>query len=93
MEQLALNPTNSAFGVNKGVLLGQIISKDGMHIDDQKILAIKNALVPRTLRQAAKFVGEAKWHNRSLRYLSHVCQTLSKMTKKKEIYKWGPNQQ
>ena len=55
MARLALNPTKCAFGVSKGILLRQIISKDGMQIDDRKISAIKDALVPRTLRQVAKF--------------------------------------
>ena len=90
MARLALNPAKCAFGVSKGILLGQFISKDDMQIDDRKILAIKDAPIPKTLRQVAKFVGQVKWHNRYLRCLSHVCQPLSKMTKKKAIFEWGP---
>ena len=66
MARLALNLEKCAFGVSKDILLEQIISKEVMQIDDCKILAIKDAPVPKTLRQVAKFVGQVKWHNRYL---------------------------
>lgn len=89
MAGLALNPSKCAFAVNRGILLEQIISKEGMQIDARKIAAIQDALIRKTVRQVARFVGQVKWHNRYLRYLSHVCHPLTKLTKKKAVYMWG----
>ena len=73
MAGLALNPAKCAFAVSKGILLGQVISKSGMQVDERKLAIIRDTPVPKTLRQVARFVGHIKWHNRYLRYLSHVC--------------------
>ena len=93
MAGLALNPAKCALAVNRGILLGQIISKERMQIDARKVSVIQDAPVPKTLRQVARFVGQVKWHNRYLRYLSHVCQPLTKLTKKKAIFLWGQEQE
>ena len=76
--RLSLNPEKCAFAVSRGILLGQVISKDGMQVDESKVDVIKNAPVPKTLRQVSRFIGQIKWHNRYLRYLAHVCQPLTK---------------
>jgi hypothetical protein len=38
---ISLNPKKSFFGVDKGKLLGHIISKDGISVDPSRIEAIK----------------------------------------------------
>ena len=48
--QMSLNPHKCAIAVQKGKLLGHIISKDGMQIDQAKIAAIMNAPKPRTMK-------------------------------------------
>ena len=89
MAELALNPAKCAFAISKGILLGQVISKNGMQVDEKKVAIIRDAPLPKTLKKVARFVGQIKWHRRYLRYLSHVCQPpLTKMTKKKEIFQW-----
>ena len=55
-----------------------------MQIDDRKVSAIKNAPIHKTVKQVSRFVGQVKWHNRYLRYLSHVCYPLTKLTKRKQ---------
>lgn len=89
---LALNPSKCAFAVNRGILLGQVVSKEGIQIDARRIAAILDAPVPKNVKQVARFVSQIKWHNRYLRYLSHVCQPLTYLTKKKSVFVWGEDQ-
>ena len=42
----SLNPKRSVFGINKGKLLGHIVSKDGIRVDPERIEAIKRILLP-----------------------------------------------
>ena len=57
MAGLALNPAKCAFAMKRGILLGQVISKDGMQVEDGKVVVIRDAPVPKTLRQVGRFVG------------------------------------
>jgi hypothetical protein len=45
---ISLNPKKSIFGVDKGKLLGHIISKDGITIDPARVEAIKISLSLKT---------------------------------------------
>ena len=89
MARLSLNPTKCAFEVRRGILLGHVISEEGMQVDPQKMEAIQKAKAPTNVKEVMRFVGQIKWHNRYLPYLSHVCAPLSKLTKKEVKFKWS----
>lgn len=73
MARLVLSLSKCAFAVNRGILLGQVISKDGMQIDARKVATIQDAPIPKTVKQFSIFVSrQVKWHNRYLRCLPHV---------------------
>ena len=84
----SLNPAKCAFAVRSGILLGNVISEEGMHVDPRKIEAIKSAKAPTNLKELMRFIGQIKWHNRYLPYLSHICAPLTKMTKKPAKFEW-----
>ena len=90
---MSLNLHKCAIAVQKGKLLGHIISKDGMSIDSDKISAIQKAAAPGNLKAAMRFIGQTKWHSRYLRYLADVCAPLSYLTKKDVPFVWGAAQE
>ena len=55
--RMSLNPHKCAIAVQKGKLLGHIISKDGMSIDSDKISAIQKAAAPNNLKAIMRFLG------------------------------------
>ena len=79
--RMSLNPHKCAIAVQKGKLLGHIISKDGMSIDSDKTSAIQKAAAPNNLKAVMRFLGQTKWHSRYLRYLADVCAPLSHLNK------------
>ena len=88
MSRLSLNPAKCAFAMRRGVLLGHIISEEGMQVDPRKVEVIQNAKPPSNLKELARFIEHIKWHNRFLRYLSHVYVPLVKLTKKGAKFVW-----
>lgn len=88
MARLSLNPAKCAFAVRRGILLGHIISEEGMQVDPRKVEVIQNAKSPKNIKELGRFIGQIKWHNKFLRYLSHVCVPLTKLTKKEVKFEW-----
>ena len=86
--KLGLNPAKCAFAVRRGVLLGHIISEEGMQVDPGKVEAIEKAKPPTNLKELGRFIGQIKWHNIFLRYLSHIYAPLAQLTKKNAKYVW-----
>ena len=88
MSRLSLYPTRCSFAVKRGVLLGHIISEEGMQVDPRKVEVIQTAKPPSNVKELGRFIGHIKWHNRFLRYLSHVYVPLAKLTKKDARFVW-----
>ena len=70
--RLSLNPTKCIFGVTNGMLLGHIVSKDGIAVDPDKVKAILEAPAPMTAKALSRFLGQIRWHNQMLRYLADL---------------------
>ena len=86
---LKLNPAKCAFAVKTGVLLGHIVSKNGLEIDPKKVEAIVKLLPSENLKQLERFVGKVKWHTRFIKYLAHVACPLYRLTKKDVVFEWS----
>ena len=71
--RLSLNPAKCALAVRSGILLGNVISEEGMQVDPRKVEAIKSAKAPNNLKELMRFVGQIKWHNMYFPYLSYIC--------------------
>ena len=81
--KLKLNPAKCAFGVTSGVLLGHIVSKDGLAVDPRKVEVIRKLRTPSNIKELSRFLGQIKWHTRFMRYLSHIAYPLYALTKKR----------
>jgi hypothetical protein len=58
------------------MLLGHIISKEGITIDSGKVEAILAAPTPTNSKALSRFLGQIRWHNRMLRYLVELATPL-----------------
>ena len=87
--KLKLNPAKCAFAVTSGVLLGHIVSKDGLAVDPQKVEVIRKLRTPCNIKELSRFLGQIKWHTRFMRYLSHIAYPLYALTKKEVVYRWS----
>ena len=55
-----------------GMLLGHIVSVEGVTVNLTKVAVIRMVLVPKTTKELNRFVGQVQWHGRMLCYLADV---------------------
>ena len=55
---ISLNPAKCAFNITSGALLGQIVSKEGIAVDPNKISAITQAKTPTNAKEHSRFLGQ-----------------------------------
>lgn len=60
--QSKLNPSTCAFGVRVGILLGHIVSKEGLEIDTENVRAIHEMKTAVTTKEVERSIGKVKWH-------------------------------
>jgi hypothetical protein len=56
--RLSLNPAKCSFVVTSGMLLGHIVSKDGIAMHSDKVKAILEAPAPHNAKSLSRFLGQ-----------------------------------
>jgi hypothetical protein len=68
--------------------LGFIVSKAGISADPEKVRAIVDWKIPRSVRQVQSFLGLANYYRRFVPRFSTIALPLTNLTKKGVDYKW-----
>jgi hypothetical protein len=58
------------------MLLGHIVSKDGIAMDPNKVKAIFEAPAPHNAKALSRFLGQIRWHSRMIRHLPDFAMPL-----------------
>jgi hypothetical protein len=74
--RLSLNPAKCAFAVTSGMLLGHVVSKEGIAMDPDKVKAILEAPAPHNAKALSRFLGQIRWHSRMIRHLADFATPL-----------------
>ena len=90
---MAMNPYKSVIAVGSGILLGYVVSKQGMAIDVKKTEVIQATKAPQNVKELSRFVGQVKWHAGYIRYSANVCAPLTHLTKKDVSFVWDTPQE
>lgn len=69
---LKLKPKKCHFGQRKVKYLGHVISKDGIRPDPEKISAIKEYPVPRTVKEDRAFLGLAYYYRKFVKDFAKI---------------------
>src|SRR5438270_10951893 len=65
--------------VQRGIVLGHIISNDGIKMDKAKVDLISNLPPPRNIRGIRSFLGHPGFYRRFIKIFSHIARPLSKL--------------
>ncbi|MCO5551762.1 hypothetical protein L7F22_005265 [Adiantum nelumboides] len=65
-KRVCLNPYKCLFGAFKGVLLGYVVSRDGIEMTQDKIKAIQEAVAPTNANETSSFLGYVNFYRRSM---------------------------
>ena len=62
--RLSLNTAKCVFGVPSGALLGHIVSKDRIAVDQNKVKVILQDLTLTNAKALSRFLRQIRWHSR-----------------------------
>ena len=91
--RLKLNPSKCAFAVRSRILLGNIVSQEGLAIDPDKVRAIQSMKPLNNSKELERFSGKVKWHTRFIKYIAHVACPLYQLTRKDAVFAWTTESQ
>jgi hypothetical protein len=69
------------------MLLGHIVSKEGIAMDPDKVKAILEAPAPHNAKALSRFLGQIRWHSWMIRHLADFATPLH-ATVHREPFSW-----
>ena len=86
---ISLNLKKTLFGLEEGKLLGNIISKDGIKIDSNRIVAIQKLDHPRNIKELQSVIGKINFLRIFIPNLAELLRNITNMLEKDTKIKWN----
>ena len=91
--ELTLNREKCHFSQNQVKFLGQIIDRDGVHPDSEKVQAIQKFQTPRNVGDIRRFLGMCNHLSKFTPNLAEKTKPLRELLNKRSQWMWGQPQQ
>ena len=88
-KNLVLNWEKCHFMVTRGIVLGHIVSKDGIEVDKAKVELISNLPTPKCVRDIRSFLGHAGLYRRFIKDFSAIARPLCTFLSKDVPFTWS----
>ncbi|GJR90495.1 putative reverse transcriptase domain-containing protein [Tanacetum coccineum] len=92
-EKLYAKFSKCEFWLKEVQFLRHVINGNGIHVDPNKIEAVKNWKAPRTPTEVCSFLGLARYYRRFIENFSKTAKSLTILTQKSKTFKWGEGQE
>ncbi|GJT84772.1 putative reverse transcriptase domain-containing protein [Tanacetum coccineum] len=73
--------------------IGHVVNSDGIHVDPNKIEAVKNWEAPKSPKKVRSFLGLEGYYRRFIANFSKIATLLTVLTQKHKKYVWGDEQE
>ncbi|UYV71166.1 hypothetical protein LAZ67_8001972 [Cordylochernes scorpioides] len=90
---LTLNASKCRFAYTKLLILGHVVSNEGIAPDPEKIISIRKFPTPRTVKDVRAFLGLCSYYRIFIREFSKVALPLQILTRKNHSFAWGKEQE
>ncbi|UYV79967.1 K02A2.6-like [Cordylochernes scorpioides] len=90
---LTLNASKCRFAYTELLILGHVVSNEGIAPDPEKIISIRKFPTPRTVKDVRAFLGLCSYYRRFIREFSKVALPLQILTRKNHSFAWGEEQE
>ena len=87
-KNLVLNWEKCHFMVTQGIVLGHIISTEGIQVDRANINLISSLPVPKSVRDIRSFLGHANFYRRFIKDFNAISRPLSHLLMKDTQFEW-----
>ncbi|MCO5556271.1 hypothetical protein L7F22_009817 [Adiantum nelumboides] len=88
-KRVCLNPYKCLFRAFKGVLLGHVVSKDGIEMTQDKIKAIQEAVAPTNANETSSFLGYVNFYKRFVVKLAELANPMYVLMMKEATFVWN----
>jgi hypothetical protein len=88
-QQLYAKPSKRFFGVKEVEYLDHIVSHEGVKVDPNKIKAIMDWSIPKTLKNLRGFLDLTGYYRKFVQNYGRIVEPLTKLTKK-DAFSWNP---
>jgi hypothetical protein len=85
---VSLNPKKSLFSMQKGKLLGHIVSNEGVRIDPSRVESIQALSLPRSKKEVHSFLGKINFLRRFVFNFIELVKHITSMLRKRNKVKW-----
>lgn len=86
--KLKLKPSKCVFLQTSVPFLGHVVTAEGVRTDPEKVKAVQEWPVPRTVKQVRSFVGLGAYYKRFVEGFSEICKPLFKLCEKNRKFEW-----
>ncbi|UYV78709.1 K02A2.6-like [Cordylochernes scorpioides] len=90
---LTLNISKCRFAYEELLLLGHVVSKEGITPDPEKIASIKDFPALKTIKNVRAFLGLCSYYRRFIKEFSKIAYPLQILTRKNQPFVWGKEQE
>jgi hypothetical protein len=90
-KQLYAKPSKFFFGVKDVEYLGHILSHEGVKVDPNKIKAMMDWPIPKTLNNLRGFLALIGYYRNFVRHYGRIAAPLTALTKK-DAFSWTPEE-
>ena len=77
------------FMVTQGIMLGHIVSREGIEVDKAKVELISNLPTPKHVKEIRSFLGHAGFYRRFIRDFSAIARPLCNLLAKDVTFEWS----
>ena len=88
-KKLVLNWEKCHFMVTQGIVLGHIVSREGMEVDKAKVELISNLPTPKCVKDIRSFLGHAGFYRGFIRDFSAIARPLCNFLAKDVTFEWS----
>ena len=88
--QISLNLKKCIFCAPFGILLGHIVSKQGLMLDPMNIAIIVNFPPPKSVKQLRTMLGHTRYYRKFIKGYAQITAPMEKKLKKDIKFEWTP---